>query len=59
MNGYSETKEYDFASYLPAVRFVNMQVKLLRRVGMRVLKRGPRSVLVDDGIRVTYTIKNG
>lgn len=55
---YSETKEYDFASFLPAIMFVNMQCKQLRGLGMRVIKRGPRSILVDDGVRVTYEIKN-
>lgn len=54
---YTDTKEYDFPSFLPALMFINRQRDVLERAGMKVVKRGPVTVLVDDVVRVTYTIE--
>lgn len=54
---FTDTKEYDFPSFLPALMFINGQRNVLERAGMKVVKRGPVTVLVDDVVKVTYTMK--
>lgn len=54
---FKDTKEYPFPSFLPALMFINKQRNILEQVGMKVVKRGPVTVLVEDVMKVTYTLK--
>lgn len=56
--GFKDIAEYQFASFFPALAFINGQRRTLEKEGMKTIRRGVFTVLVDDGVRVTYQISN-
>lgn len=56
--GFKDIAEYQFASFSPALAFINGQRRNLERAGMKTISSGVFTVLVDDCVRLTYQISN-
>lgn len=55
---FKDIVEYKFPSLIPALAFISGARLALERSGMKTIRRGVFTVLVDDGVRVTYQISN-